>query len=385
MTDIAAVQDLVAAHWYDAAAATLDRLIPQLGAPAELVYASRLARVARRALDLDAEDFATLARDFQTDWAARLAANAFPIEPRDVERGALGSMVGLFELMLEVIDLRAMRDEPLQVVLTAHLIGEYLPQLAWESTLGHGGDPLQLVAQVRGSRWGREDESCPHTANLRSTAHRTLNACSGDLAGYTAYLDRFHSRQGHALAVCALNHLTTGIGDRPDVGASCADPCDFALRGSMEQRRSLDARVRLALIYLESPLVALRHHAPAGHFFGVPSPSEISTAWLETWNRLTRVWPDGANPLLDPDREVLVPVDEVLPGLSSVVSAVAGRPVGPGRVIRDISEELTQVLAEYERRQDPSGSLIMAQSDHAHNDAAPRDHARIDPVAEPRG
>lgn len=362
MTDLTAVRDLLAAHWYDAAAATLDRLVPQLGASAELVYAGRLARVARRALDLDAEDFATLSRDFQTSWAGRLASAAFPIEPRDVERGALGSMVGLFELMLEVIDLRAVRDEPLQVVLTAHLIGEYLPQLAWESTLGHGGDPLQLVPQVRGSRWGSDDPGCPHTANLRSTARRTLNACSGDVAGYTAYLDRFHSRQGHALSVCALNHETTGVGDRPDVGPSCSQPCDFALRGSLEQRRSLDARVRLALIYLESPLVALRHHAPAGHFFAVPSPSEISTAWLETWARLTRAWPDGANPLLDPDRAVLVPTDEVLPGLASVVSVVAGRPIGPGRVIRDISDELMQVLAEYERRQDPSGSLMMAET-----------------------
>lgn len=217
--------------------------------------------------------------------------------------------------------------------------------------------------QVEGSRWGSDDPSCPHSANLRSTAHRTLNACSGDLAGYTAYLDRFHSRQGHALAVCALNHETTGVGDRPDVGPSCPHPCDFAVRGSMEQRRSLDARVRLAMIYLESPLVALRHHAPAGHFFAVPSSAEISAAWLETWARLTRAWPDGANPLLDPDRAVLIPADEVLPGLSSVLSVVADRPIRPGRVIRDISDELTQVLAAYERPQDPSGSLMMAEID----------------------
>ena len=48
----------------------------------------------------------------------------------------------------------------------------------------------------------------------------------------------------------------------------------------MEHRRDLDARVRLALVYVGSPLVALRHHAPVGHFFGVPSVQEISAAWL---------------------------------------------------------------------------------------------------------
>ncbi len=351
MTGIAAVLELVDAHWYDAAAAGLDRLVPQLGAPADLVHAAALARLARRALDLDAEDFAQLAVRFDSPWAPTLSAAAFPAGPREEDRGALGSMIGLFRLMLEVIDLRAARDEPLQVVLTAHLIGEYLPQLAWEKVLGHGGDPLRLTEQVRDSRWGSDDPDCPHPVNLRSTAHRTLHACEGDLAGYTAYLDRFHSRQGHALAVCAMNHETTGIGERPDVGPSCPNPCAFATRGSLEERRSLDARVRLALIYLESPLVALRHHAPAGHFFGVPSAAEISTAWLETWSRLTKVWPDGANPLLDPDRVVSIPADEALPGLSSMVSAVAGLPVTPGRLIGEIAAELRQVLTDYERRQ----------------------------------
>lgn len=50
--------------------------------------------------------------------------------------------------MLEVLDLRAQRHEPLQIVVTAHLIGEYLAQLAWESTLGHAGDPLRLGETV---------------------------------------------------------------------------------------------------------------------------------------------------------------------------------------------------------------------------------------------
>src|SRR3712207_8902066 len=61
----------------------------------------------------------------------------FPYTTLFRSRGALTSLVPLYELMLEVLQIRALRREPLQVVVTAHLIGEYLIQLAWESTLGH--------------------------------------------------------------------------------------------------------------------------------------------------------------------------------------------------------------------------------------------------------
>src|SRR6476661_10665362 len=114
----------------------------------------------RPVLDLDAEDFTAISRGFDQPWASRLAACSFPAEPRDPIRGALGSLIPLYELMLEVIEIRALRREPLQVVVTAHLIGEYLIQLAWESTLGHGGDPLRMAEFVGGSRWGTSDPAC---------------------------------------------------------------------------------------------------------------------------------------------------------------------------------------------------------------------------------
>ena len=157
-------------------------------------------------------------------WAARLAASSFPAEPRDPIRGALASLVPLYELMLEVLQIRAIRREPFQVVVTAHLIGEFLAQLAWESTLGHGGDPLYLTDFVGGSRWGTDDPVCAHSSSQRTAAHRALNACQGDTAGFTTYLDRFHSRQGDALSVCAMNLDTIARGDRPDVGESCPNP-----------------------------------------------------------------------------------------------------------------------------------------------------------------
>lgn len=344
------IQALLDGYWYDAVAALLDQRLqgnPNVSngsvTPTQLRHARDLATAGKRVLDLDAEDFSTIAEGFAEPWAVRLAESCFPLQPRDPQRGALKSLVPLYELMLEVLQIRAARHEPLQLVVTAHLIGEYLCQLAWESTLGHGGDPM-LMSRYVGERWGTSSPDCPHGSAMRATAKRSLNACNGDVAGYTAYLDKFHSRLGDALAVCAMNHQTVGAGQRPDAGETCPNPCSWAVQQPMEDRRDLDARVRLALIYVESPIVSLRHHAPVGHFFGVPSVQEISAAWLKTWERLNQPWADGSNPLLLGATAGAPPDDEALPGMSSLVSAVAGSTVGPGQVIGDIGAEIGQVL-----------------------------------------
>jgi len=344
MDTCAGLRPLLDGHWYDAAAAMLGAALERRDTAGDLPRARALAVAAKRVLDLDAEDYAEIASGFAgAHWAEELAAACFPQEPRQENRGALGSLAPLYALMLEVLDLRSHRAEPLQVVVTAHLIGEYLPQLAWESTLGHAGDPLRLRENV-GERWGAEDPACPHGSALRATCKRALNAAHGDRAGFLAYLDRFHSRQGAALAICAMNHATIGAGERPDVGVTCPDPCSWAVRGTLGERRDLDARVRLALVYQNSPIVALRHHAPVGHFFGVPSTTEISTAWLRTWEKLTAPWPDGTNPLLRGGAPGAPEPDEALPGMSALVSAVAGRTIGPGRLIRDIGTDIAAAV-----------------------------------------
>ena len=347
-TGSSTVGALLRGHWYDAVLALLEESVRVDGMgdrAADLARAGELAEVARRVLDLDAEDFTAISRRFDAPWAARLAESSFPADPRDPIRGALGSLVPLYELMLEVLQIRALRREPLQVVVTAHLIGEYLIQLAWESTLGHGGDPLRLAAFVGGSRWGTEDPACRHPSALRSTARRALHACHGDVHGYTTYLDRFHSRLGDALGVCALSLDVIARGDRPEVGEPCPNPCPFVTGLGMDHRRDLDARVRLAILYIDSPIVALRHHAPVGHFFGVPSVAEISAAWLLTREKVSGPWTDGTNPLLAAGLTSRAPEHEALPGLSALVSAVAGRPMGPGRLLRDIGNDVARALS----------------------------------------
>jgi hypothetical protein len=80
---------LVRGYWYDAASTLLDRTLagdlsgnscgsetvtPNKSA---LSHAQQLAAAARRVLDLDAEDFASIATGFQSTWTRRLAESSF--------------------------------------------------------------------------------------------------------------------------------------------------------------------------------------------------------------------------------------------------------------------------------------------------------------------
>lgn len=341
MLDIRSARELNEAFWFDALAAMLEDRIRQGDGDPDTERAARLARLGQRVMALDAEDFFELATRFKSySWAPDLAACGFPIEPRSRQRGALSTLVPLYQLMLEALDLRRDRNEPQGQVVVAYLIGEYLCQLAWEQRLGHAGDPALIAGNV-GERWGTADPACPHPSAIRATARRALTATTGDIAGFTTYLNRFHSRLGDALAVCAMNHRTTRIGDRPEVGPTCPDPCRWAVQGRLADRVDLDARCRLALMYVDSPLVALRHYAPVGHFFGVPSQPEITDAWNLTWASLTEQWPDRGNPLSgrDTGRE-----QEALPGLSMLVSTVAGRRIEAGSLLHRIRDDIDQHL-----------------------------------------
>ena len=228
--------------------------------------------------------------------------------------------------MLEVLEIRAARGEPLQVVVTATSSGSIS-----RCSPGNRPSAMQVIRcgchhSWEGASGGPTTPAARTPSASRSTAKRALNACSGDLDGYTTYLDRFHSRLGDALAVCAVNLDTTAIGDRPEPGDVCPNPCRFVRNLPLERRRDLDARVRLAMLYVDSPIVALRHHAPVGHFFGVPSAAEVSEAWSKTWDQLSQPWRDGCNPLSQAIKEGAADA-EALPGMSALVSAVAGRQI----------------------------------------------------------
>ena len=69
--------------------------------------------------------------------------------------------------------------------------------------------------------------------------------------------------------------------------------------------------------------------------------AEISQGWVHTWQKLTLQWPDGSNPLIG---AVPTHPDEALPGLSALISTVAGHPVGQGSLLREIGDDIIKVL-----------------------------------------
>jgi hypothetical protein len=379
------VQALLADYRFSGVAAVV-RLLDLPGPTLHRIEA--LAKTGERLLDLDAEDFDVLAarEDLPAEVVEPVRAAQFPRRPNGETRGSLRSLHPLYALMLEALDIRWLRREPIHVVVLLHLFAEYLPMLAWESVLGNSGDPRELLrfTGVEGSLWGHKDRACDHTAAQRAAAHRMGQAIRGDEEGWTVYLDRFHSRVADALGRCA-SHPVSG---RPMIDGVCRRPCGLWSQLSEPVRDDLGARMHLARMYAESPVVALRHHAPVGHFFGVPAPSEVAQAWERTWQRLNRPWDSGDNPLhlsagrgnghadtlpvgsdgdgrareqaghhdgrSELDAFVTNPatsghraandLPEALPGIGRVLSAVAGRPVRAGGVLRTIRDSIAGQL-----------------------------------------
>jgi hypothetical protein len=299
----------------------------------------QLCAFGQQLLDLDAEDFGNpdAARDANTEhgFADRVTADAVPPElvsraracrmpqdPREKPRGALASLVPAFGLLLEVIAARWTRRETVSVVAAIHITSEYLPVLAWESTLGHAADPARLGAAVNGdgSRWGDfDDRECEHTRPERSAAHHAVRVVHESPGQWRTYLDRQHSNVAHALAVCA---------------GECRRPCPVVTRYPAPAREELRRRCRTALVYATTPVVQLRHSAPVGHGFGVPSTHEVRDAWVRSRAELARLEP-----------AVLAEDGYPLPGLPSLFSAVAGRPVVPDTLVADTAAALLAALA----------------------------------------
>jgi hypothetical protein len=273
-------------------------------------------------LDLDAEDFGTVSGGgVPGDLVGRAAACRMPQEPRERGRGALGSLVPAYRLLLEVAAALWRRRETSALVAVIHITSEYLPLLAWEAVLGHAGDPSRLPADVSGpdSSWGHlDDHNCAHHGPERSAAHAVLQVAAGPGTAWRAYLDRQHSAVAHALAVCA---------------GECRHPCSVVTRhpGEIDELRR---RCRTALAYEASPIVKLRHAAPVGHGFGVPSPAEVLAAWDRSRHQLARLEPG-----------VLTDDGYPLPGLPSLFSGVAGRLVTPDTLVADTAAALLRALA----------------------------------------
>ncbi|RJL22832.1 hypothetical protein D5H75_34725 [Bailinhaonella thermotolerans] len=295
---------------------------------AELVDDDRVRALCvfgQRLLDLDAEDFGAAvprASAVPRDLVARAAACHVPQTARERPRGALASLRPVYALLLEVIEARWRRREMSAVISALHIAAEYLPLLAWETVLGHAGDPARWPAGFAGpgSRFGAVgDRECAHNRSQQSAAERTLRVAAEPPPGWRAYLDRQHSHVAHALAVCA------GV---------CRRPC-AAVAWLGDSRASLGERCRVALSFGDSALVRLRHAAPVGHGFGVPSPEEVLEAWAHTREVLSRTRVGRAAATED---------SYPLPGLPALVSAVAATPIVPSTLLADVAGHIAAAL-----------------------------------------
>jgi hypothetical protein len=294
--------------------------------------AAALCAFGQRVLDLDAEDFGMpeAVGDVPRDLLDRARASRMPQAPRERPRGALASLRPAYALLLEVVEIRWRRREMAALVAAVHIASEYLPLLAWEPVLGHAGDPALLGASVSvpGSRFGVPVEpgsrrECDHTRPERSACERTLRVAAEPPSGWRAYLDRQHSQVASALGKCA---------------SGCRTPCAVLTRLDEPVRTDLSARAKLAADFADTAVVRLRHAAPVGHGFGVPSPEEVETAWSRARASL-RHQPLAAAALAGTDGE-----DYPLPGLAALFSAVAGTPIRSDTLLHDVAGRLLRVL-----------------------------------------
>src|SRR5256714_12917666 len=126
--------------------------------PRDGAQIDQLCAFGQRLLDLDAEDFgiadAATGSNTEHTFADRVAGDVvppdlvlraracrMPQDPRERDRGALGSLVPAFGLLLEVIALRWARRETAAVVGASHLPREDPALLGLGSGLRHAGGP----------------------------------------------------------------------------------------------------------------------------------------------------------------------------------------------------------------------------------------------------
>jgi hypothetical protein len=309
----------------------------------EVARVQQLCAYGQRLFDLDAEDYdnpdAALGANTDTRIADLVEGEFVPRhlvergrrcrfrqDPHERPRGALLSLYPAYELFLELIAARWERREMMGVIVGAFLAAEYAPLLAWQQVLGHAGDPLEISKDPAfagpQSRWGRYDATqCSHTRPQRSAASRALRVTDEPASGWRSYLDRQHSTVSHALGICA--------GD-------CKAPCTVMNALDATDRDQVTEACGVALAYRSSALIRLRHTAPTGHGFGVPSPAEVAEAWRRTREGIARRGGVGVAAMQDDGF--------VLPGLPSLFSAIAGQPLRPDTLLHDTASELVRQL-----------------------------------------
>jgi hypothetical protein len=103
-------------------------------------------------------------------------------------------------------------------------------------------------------------------------------------------------------------------------------------------RAALTERCKLAAEFTDGALVKLRHAAPVGHGFGVPSPEEVEAAWTRARRSMSH-HPLGKSALEGADGDPYP-----LPGLPALFSAIASVPIVPDTLLHDVTRRITSTL-----------------------------------------
>ncbi len=304
--------------------------------------AQQLCAYGQRLFDLDTEDLANPdaatganldtslvdpAHDAVPAHLIRRGAQCrMPQSPPEQPRAALRTLVPAYQLIVEVIAARWRRHEIASLLAALHIASQYAFLLAWEPVLGHAGDPARLATDETivglDSRFGVwEAVDCPHTRPERAAASRALRVAHSTDLSWRAYLGRKHSTVARALGVCAAN---------------CMTPCTVITSRRDPDRKRLGEACRAAYAFADSAVIRMRHTAPVGHAFGLPSREEVAAAWQSSRVVIAR---HG-----EVSQAVLAEDGFVLPGLPSLLSAIAGRRLVADTLLADTAAEIAARL-----------------------------------------
>ena len=173
---------------------------------------------------------------------------------------------------------------------------------------------------------GPDDQECAHHRSQRRVAEKVRDGLPmRSDEQWQRFLREEFSRLGEMLTVCATRDGRRVAGSSVrDCRADCAVWAAVPVPLREHQRR----RARLALLLSRSSIVQLRHSAPIGHFFGVPSIDEIELEWADVVRQARR--------LADLD----VGSGDLVDQLRVYCSAIAGTPLRSATTIGRIADQL---------------------------------------------
>lgn len=241
-----------------------------------------LTEVCVRIVQVDGEDFVHVGDwlDVPIEGQELLRAASLPHLPDDPERGVLRTMLPMFRLLMELIDVAYERDDIDSVLKYLHLIAEYAPLLAWERLMEGPGEPAVIAARLSQTPTWKDPartRKCPRSDAAGSVA-RTAPVALNGRREWDTYLNQSLSRVSLLLGSCGASD------PRLEGRRLCAEPCAVAPSG--HDSEDLAWRLHSVHRFATSAVIGLRHPSPLGHGFRLPDKQELDGAWDDTVSRL---------------------------------------------------------------------------------------------------